>query len=96
MKYISSDKLPTIRPKYDKYLLFYYMQYSYVIITVLPHTQFPHKCLCKAQTHQTNVQEQEAVKANALRHLCLSQKAAPEHTAKTTAHSQLPRMFCQT
>lgn len=46
----------------------------------------------RAQTHQTDITELVAMKADcrmASCHLCLGQKVAPEHTAKASANSQL-------
>ena len=51
----------------------------------------------KALTHQTDVKELAATKVDcsvASRRLCLGQKVALEHTAKTTANRLLARMFC--
>lgn len=40
----------------------------------------------KAQAHKTNIKEQAAMMAGASRLLCLGQKAALEHTTKTTTN----------
>ena len=51
----------------------------------------------KALTHQTDAKELATTKADcsvASRRLCLGQKVALEHNAKTTANGQLARTFC--